>query len=468
MNKKNRKEEQTNCPGYYQVSGYTTKDGKEVNDYTRQCWKHGNGVLSNSISASGISRNEVENPPENKNEDNYPNPMPEQKQTPPTYPTDENPPEEKSKKDKIKEELQNIIKIMIDNLDKTQYFDNSLSPYTPIPNTFSGYTFGNNNNNNQPFSTFDSKSTKEKIQESTKNVEEILKQKQINDNDINNIEAKTRQSISSIFDDIEDLSVKKSNQPEIPAIGLTEQGQNIETARKQARDDASNAIIMLNLAKNALDKQWKHVNKRDENFDEKFDAYTNKKAELDKLSKGVFDLFYAISSIDKNTPEKVKKIRDEIGLMRFRPMLPKKQAEQQQKWIWPCKGEISSGYGWRVHPITQEKTFHTGIDIKVKAGTPVRAIADGKVSAARSGMTGYGTGVFIDHGKVNGKYVRSEYGHLSRYCVKYGQYVKQGEIIGYSGNTGWSTGEHLHLTIRISIDNIHFEHKDPLKYLPKY
>ena len=154
--------------------------------------------------------------------------------------------------------------------------------------------------------------------------------------------------------------------------------------------------------------------------------------------------------------------------MRLRPMLPKKQAEQQQKWIWPCKGIISSEYGWRIHPIRKKRIFHSGIDIKVETGTPVRAIADGKVFAASTTMQGYGTGVFIDHGKVDGKYVRSEYGHLSRYCVKYGQSVKQGEIIGYSGNTGDSTGEHLHLTIRISSNNFKFIPDDPLKYLPKY
>ena len=93
-------------------------------------------------------------------------------------------------------------------------------------------------------------------------------------------------------------------------------------------------------------------------------------------------------------------------------------------------------------------SFHTGIDIDVKIGTPVKTIADGTVVAANGGMRGYGNGVFIDHGYINGKHVRSEYGHLSKFAVKVGDKVKQGQIVAESGNTGISEGPHLHLTIR--------------------
>ncbi len=141
-------------------------------------------------------------------------------------------------------------------------------------------------------------------------------------------------------------------------------------------------------------------------------------------------------------------------------------------WIMPCEGRISSPYGWRIHPITKERTFHSGIDIKVPVGTPVRAIADGKIVKATGNVTGYGNAVYINHGNVKGKIVESEYGHLSKIIVYKNQNVKKGEIIGLSGGkpgtpgAGSSTGAHLHLTIReYSLDRKKKKHEDPIKYL---
>ena len=112
------------------------------------------------------------------------------------------------------------------------------------------------------------------------------------------------------------------------------------------------------------------------------------------------------------------------------------------KWIWPCYGSISGQFG-------EKRTDHThnGIDIAVKIGTPIKAIADGTICAVGSAK-GYGYWVAINHGIVNGVQVTSEYGHISRWCVSNGQKVKQGQVIAYSGNTGYSQGPHCHLTIR--------------------
>lgn len=112
------------------------------------------------------------------------------------------------------------------------------------------------------------------------------------------------------------------------------------------------------------------------------------------------------------------------------------------KWIWPCKGPITSEYH------EQRSGYkHNGIDISVPSGTPIKAIANGTVVVVGP-ADGYGRWVGIDHGIVNGTRVSSEYGHLSRECVARGTKVKQGDIIAYSGNTGRSSGPHLHLTIR--------------------
>lgn len=112
------------------------------------------------------------------------------------------------------------------------------------------------------------------------------------------------------------------------------------------------------------------------------------------------------------------------------------------KWIMPCKGPITSEYN------EQRSGYkHNGIDIYVPTGTPIKAIADGTVVVVGP-ADGYGRWVGIDHGIVNGTRVSSEYGHLSRECVTKGTKIKQGDIIAYSGNTGHSSGPHLHLTIR--------------------
>ena len=120
----------------------------------------------------------------------------------------------------------------------------------------------------------------------------------------------------------------------------------------------------------------------------------------------------------------------------------------QIKFMKSVEGKITSDFGYRTSPVAGASTNHSGIDIAVPIGTPVKAIADGKVIAANGGMRGYGNGVFIDHGMVNGKHVVSEYGHLSEFNVKVGDKIKQGQVLAKSGNTGISSGPHLHLTIR--------------------
>ncbi|MBC7222518.1 M23 family metallopeptidase [Candidatus Bipolaricaulota bacterium] len=114
-----------------------------------------------------------------------------------------------------------------------------------------------------------------------------------------------------------------------------------------------------------------------------------------------------------------------------------------QGFIWPVRGTISSSFGPRIHPIYGVPSFHTGIDIAVPEGTPVRAAAGGTVTFS-GWQEGFGLLVVIDH--ENG--YETYYGHLSRLLVAPGQSVSAGEIIALSGNTGLSTGPHLHFEVR--------------------
>ncbi|MBX6422140.1 peptidoglycan DD-metalloendopeptidase family protein [Thermosulfurimonas sp. F29] len=109
----------------------------------------------------------------------------------------------------------------------------------------------------------------------------------------------------------------------------------------------------------------------------------------------------------------------------------------------PCPGYISSGFGRRRDPFTGKPAFHTGIDLVSYPGTPVRSTADGKVVYAGR-HSGYGKVVVIRHGYG----YSTLYGHLQKITVRAGQKVKRGQIIGYLGNTGRSTGPHLHYEVR--------------------
>lgn len=108
---------------------------------------------------------------------------------------------------------------------------------------------------------------------------------------------------------------------------------------------------------------------------------------------------------------------------------------------------VTSEFGLRNKPTEKASKNHKGIDFGVPIGTPVKAIGNGTITIA--GRVGnYGIAVYIDHGIINGQKYISEYGHLSNTSVKAGQKVRQGQIIAKTGNTGVTTGPHLHLTIR--------------------
>ena len=125
--------------------------------------------------------------------------------------------------------------------------------------------------------------------------------------------------------------------------------------------------------------------------------------------------------------------------------------------IWPLNDykNISSGYGYRIHPIFNTKKMHTGIDIPAPTGTPAVAIDSGKVIFSGT-KGGYGNTVMIQHddGKV------TLYGHNSKLAVSVGQRVEKGQVVSKIGSTGNSTGPHLHFEVRIN-----GKHVNPVPYI---
>ena len=125
--------------------------------------------------------------------------------------------------------------------------------------------------------------------------------------------------------------------------------------------------------------------------------------------------------------------------------------------ISPTYGYIRSKYGYRVHPVTGKWRFHKGIDIPSWSGAPVRATADGEVET--SGFFGsYGWLIVVRHESG----YRTYYAHLSKTLVDMGYFVEKGQLIGTVGNTGLSTGPHLHYEVRYGYKN---KHLSPIDFL---
>ena len=126
---------------------------------------------------------------------------------------------------------------------------------------------------------------------------------------------------------------------------------------------------------------------------------------------------------------------------------------------------MTSGYGYRIHPIYKTRKMHYGMDYSAKVGTEIYATGDGVISKVKRSKRGYGNYVKINHGFG----YETLYAHMSKYIVKKGQKVKRGEVIGYVGNTGISTAPHLHYEVRkdnkkINPVNFYFNDLTPEEY----
>lgn len=166
---------------------------------------------------------------------------------------------------------------------------------------------------------------------------------------------------------------------------------------------------------------------------------SNKKAQSD-----IFDQIEQMEADSKAIADKIRKLTANSG----------KVHGTINTYPLPGYYEVSSSYGWRIHPITKKKSLHTGTDLPAPSGTKVLAAGNGEVIMA--GWYGaYGNAVIIDHG---GGYT-TLYGHNSKLGVKVGDMVNAGDVISYVGSTGWSTGAHLHFEVRVN-----GETTDPLQF----
>jgi murein DD-endopeptidase MepM/ murein hydrolase activator NlpD len=166
------------------------------------------------------------------------------------------------------------------------------------------------------------------------------------------------------------------------------------------------------------------------------DAAFRYEAEVDRL--------VALSSFEK----------DQFNYI-YQQLLEKKSDLDHTPSIWPTQGYLIRGYGVKSDPFTGEQKLHSGLDISNRIGTPVVVTANGVVTSTKY-QAGLGNTVVVDHG--NG--VRTVYGHLSQFKTREGQTVRRGELIGLIGNTGYSTGPHLHYEVIKSGDTM-----NPVRYI---
>jgi len=207
------------------------------------------------------------------------------------------------------------------------------------------------------------------------------------------------------------------------------------------------------------------VNDKIEEFTEKFNQLTDECLEERsiKISRSGERTETAFTS----DMRQLKDSLDSLTLLYSRSGIPEADIEAAEEKInafmeviptlWPVQGRITDEFGYRRDPFTRKRTFHKGLDIAADTGTSIKAAAGGKVTYAEYT---YATGrtVRIDHG--NG--FVTVYGHCSKILVEPGQEVKKGEVIAKVGNTGRSTGPHLHFEIQLYGTAI-----DPLEYLEK-
>lgn len=237
--------------------------------------------------------------------------------------------------------------------------------------------------------------------------------------------------------------------------------ENIVGRVRDLRDQQKATVVRLKKAKDTIQSARDEIAAEERNLETARAAVESQQSELKSARS---ERRAALSEVDSevNHLEEIEadlqaKIQEQINAASGVSVLPAgpMSSPSAAGLIWPVSGTLTSGFGGRSSPGGVGSTFHEGIDIAVPEGTPIRAAKGGTVIMA-SYNGGYGNYTCVDHGSG----LSTCYAHQSGFAVSSGQRVSQGQVIGYSGNTGASTGPHLHFEVRIN-----GVAQDPLGYL---
>ena len=261
----------------------------------------------------------------------------------------------------------------------------------------------------------------------------------------------------NMIDEIALADQRRLEEMRLAAEAVESAQQELETekeALEQTKQELNEMQALLEVKKLEVDELLVALNAKGQEFEELVaEAEENEEALIQQIAQAEKEYNKEYDRLE----EEERKRREEEERKR-REEEEKKQQQQQQQggtkppsnvtagitWVMPCSYKyLSSPYGWRIHPVYGDRRFHSGVDLAGKGGTNIYASRSGTVTAA-SYNSGNGYYVTINHGDG----FSTSYLHMqSSPLVKKGDYVVAGQVIGYMGSTGISTGNHLHFTI---------------------
>ena len=215
-------------------------------------------------------------------------------------------------------------------------------------------------------------------------------------------------------------------------ISLSHKMQNVSQDLDRVRNFDSKLRVMINLDQGNVQDVAPKGGSTDADFSKNYLPLYRQELLVRKMHDFLAQL---------GTEAKLEEVRQQEIIHSMRS---KQDALDSTPSIWPLEGWVTSPFGWRSSPFTGKREYHKGLDISCPSGTPVYAPAQGTVSFVGA-MSGYGRMIKINHGAN----LSTCYAHLKQAAVKKGQVVTRGEVIAYSGNTGRSTGPHLHYEVRL-------------------
>ena len=285
----------------------------------------------------------------------------------------------------------------------------------------------------------------EKIQENIETLDEVMKKEQVK------IDALSQKMSGRLLD-----MYKYGESAEMKTLFASRSVlEAVDTAHllKLVNDRDEAILSELYESVQNMDLSRQTMNDHQERLKEQTISIQNQR---DKYKQSIKDTNSFINSIQRKkalaekAAEEAEEAQKAAGQM-IAALQRKKKAQQSylpvgkgSMFNWPVRGKISSGYGYRTHPILKRRILHSGIDIAAPNGTPIKAPAGGEV-IHDGWLRGYGRVVVLDHGRG----YSTLYAHLSASLVKEGQVVKEGATIARVGKTGNTTGYHLHFEVRV-------------------
>jgi murein DD-endopeptidase MepM/ murein hydrolase activator NlpD len=236
---------------------------------------------------------------------------------------------------------------------------------------------------------------------------------------------------------------------EASKVLLTVQEQEVEKAKAEVAQErqaaAENLVRKQNLEKRAESQEMQVANLVSMRANARSEAEKARQADM-KTLQSLEDERDRIAEILKQRAEEARRRAEAAAAAAAAAGLAVGPSHSNGFLDYPVNGSITSPFGWRRHPIYGYRSLHDGVDFGAACGTPIFAAADGKVLDEYF-QTAWGNRLIIDHGWQRGVGLATISNHLSSYAVGVGDHVKRGQIVGFVGTTGWSTGCHLHFTV---------------------